>query len=50
MKNSLGIIILNWNDFTQTEHLLKNLKNEKYKKFDIVLVDNFSNNNDWINF
>lgn len=50
MKNSLGIIILNWNDFTQTEHLLKNLKNEKYKKFDIVLVDNFSNNKDWKKF
>lgn len=50
MKNSLGIVILNWNDFIQTEQLLKSLKNEKYKKFDIVLVDNFSNNHEWIKF
>ena len=47
MKKSLGIVILNWNDFVQTEQLLKNLKKEKNQKFDIILVDNYSNKKDW---
>lgn len=42
MKNLISIIITTKNEEEVLEDLLKSIKNQKYKNFEIILVDNFS--------
>jgi len=41
--NYLGIVVLFWNDSERTIRCLRSLLNQKKQKFDIILVDNNSN-------
>ena len=47
MNNCL-IIIVNWNDFKKTSRCIKSLLNCNSSNCDFLLVDNFSNNNEYL--
>lgn len=42
MKNLASIVILNWNTAKDTIECIKSLKNQTFKNFEIILVDNGS--------
>lgn len=44
-KNPCSVITVNYNAFNYTKNLLKNLSEINYKKFDLYIIDNFSNDN-----
>ncbi|MFX1592154.1 MAG: glycosyltransferase family 2 protein [Promethearchaeota archaeon] len=48
MKKSVSIIILNYNGNQDTIDCLKSLKNQTFKNFEILLVDNGSNTNSFL--
>ena len=41
-KNSIAIILLNWNGYEDTNECLESLRKCKYNNFDVVIVDNAS--------
>ena len=42
MKNDTAYVILTWNDPKNTFDCIKSILNSDYKKYDIILVDNYS--------
>ena len=42
MKNNLAVVILTWNDFSNTIDCLKSVLNQDYKNYKIFLIDNNS--------
>ena len=45
LKNpSVGIVVLSWNDWKNTSDLLESIFKSDYNNYDIIVVDNNSNN------
>lgn len=50
MEKLVSIIILNYNKYNYTLECLESLKNQTYQKFEVILVDNGSKNNLFMEF
>jgi len=44
-KNSVAIVLLNWNSYNHTKECLESLKKVTYKNFETIVIDNASTDN-----